>query len=159
MADLLNSPQAGCHPWLESRSQWRELQLKIWSANMRSTNKLIQGVLRGKKWSSQMTMQERAPWRNIVSDQTQISPLLKFNSRANESEKIRFHNKSGRNFKRDFWWKMGVKVKFAVGGKWQLRFLGLFKIPAPQGRSWLDPRNPWLSPRYKSWQSPSTLLL
>ena len=157
MADLLNSPQAGCHPWLESRSQWRELQLKIWSANMRPISWYRECW--GAKSEAPRWQCKRAPWRNIVSDQTQISPLLKFNSRANESEKIRFHNKSGRNFKRDFWWKMGVKVKFAVGGKWQLRFLGLFKIPAPQGRSWLDPRNPWLSPRYKSWQSPSTLLL
>ena len=106
------------------------------------TNNLIEGWLRSKKWSSQMTMQCKT--RNIVSDQTQIS-LLKFNSIPNESGEIQFHNKSRRNFKRKFWWKMGVKVKFAVG-KWQLWFLGLFKIPAPQGQSWPGRRNPWLSP-------------
>ena len=32
--DLLNSRPAGCYRWLESRSQWRDLQLKIRSANI-----------------------------------------------------------------------------------------------------------------------------
>ena len=120
VADLVNSPQVGCHPWLESRSQWREVQLKIWSANIGPTNKLIQGELKGKKWSSQMTMQEEHSGE--ISSQTKLkyllllyAPLFKFNSRANESEKIRFHNKSRRNFKRNFGWKTAWKWNLRLG--------------------------------------------
>ena len=111
-----------------------EIQLKIWSVNIGLTNKLIHGALSGKKRNSQMTMQEKyrlRPNSNIFSNSTQDQM---------KARRYSYIINQGETSKEKWEWKSNLRQMT------RLRFLGLFKIPAPQGQSWPGRRNPWLSP-------------
>ena len=144
------------------------LELKIWSANISSGRPiLIAGVVSWQKEytsSSQMILQHAAPlWRQMNFLNWNIFPFccsfeIKFKTKWKQEDSVtKYINQGERKFEKKSFWseKWAWKRNLRLAGKWQLvPFLGLFKIPSPQGQPVGRLVESMTFPRYKSWQSP-----